>query len=232
MSDVTDRTHAAGADQGAAGADQPTAGATQAGPKEDWRGGIRASGSKQLIVLLVTALLVAGGAWLLGGKAGSAKSAPMNGAQAVQVTGDTSGPAPEVGKPAQDFTARTVKGEPISLSELKGRPVWLTFGASWCTACRAEAPDMQAAYTAAKASGVEIVSVNMQELPADVVSYAGKLGLTFPQVADPDTALASKYRVMGLPSHFFIDKEGVLRSQHIGVLTRSAMDQQIGTLAR
>ena len=37
---------------------------------------------------------------------------------------------------------------------------------------------------------------------------------------------------MGLPSHFFIDKEGVLRSQHIGVLTRSAMDQQIGTLAR
>lgn len=68
----------------------------------------------------------------------------MNGAQAVQVTGDTSGPAPEVDKPAQDFAARTVKGEPISLSGLKGRPVWLTFGASWCTARRAEAPDMSA----------------------------------------------------------------------------------------
>ncbi|AKT52628.1 TlpA family protein disulfide reductase [Arsenicicoccus sp. oral taxon 190] len=199
---------------------------------KDWRAGVRSSKARQLLVLLLTAALVALGAWLLDGRTAGTQTdqTSLNGAQAVQVTGDRSGPPPEVGKPAQGFTARTVAGKPISLAALKGRPVWLTFGASWCTACRAEAPDIQSAYTAAKGSGVEVVAVNMQEMPADVASFADKLGLTYPQVADPETALASRYRVMGLPSHFFIDKEGVLRAQHVGILTREAMDQQLARL--
>ncbi|MCH8614165.1 TlpA family protein disulfide reductase [Arsenicicoccus dermatophilus] len=199
--------------------------------QEDWRSGIRGSRRNQLLVLLVTALLVAGGAWLLGGRTGSGRSATAGG-QSVTVTGDRSGPAPEVGKAPQDFTATTVTGERVSLASLKGKPVWLTFGASWCTACRAEAPDLEAAYQAAKGQGLQVVAVNLQEKPADVLAYAGRVGLTYPQVADPETALASRFRIAGLPTHFFVDKDGVLRKIHVGGLTRAGMGEQIAAITR
>lgn len=209
-----------------------TTGSTAASAQGDWRDGVRASRSKQLIVLALTALLVGLGTWLVGHRTASSDSGAdnLNGAQAVQVTGDTSGPAPKVGTAAQDFTGRSVDGKLVTLSKLKGKGVWLTFGASWCTACRAETPDIQATYEKAKASGLEVVSVNMQEMPADVKAYADKLGLTYPQIADPDTALASRYRVMGLPTHFFIDKTGVLRAQHVGVLGAADMDEQVAKI--
>lgn len=191
---------------------------------EDWRAGVRKSGSKQLVVLALTALLVLVGAWAVGRHTGAGQEPANAMAQAVQLRGEQSGPAPQVGTVPQDFTATTVTGERITLSALKGRPVWLTFGASWCTACRAEAPDLQALYTAHKGDGLQIVSVDMQEMPADITAYVNRVGITFPQIADPQTALASRYRVMGLPSHFVIGRDGVLRATHVGAMTRPAME--------
>jgi cytochrome oxidase Cu insertion factor (SCO1/SenC/PrrC family) len=64
---------------------------------------------------------------------------------AVTLTGSATGAAPVVDKVAPDFSAQMADGSPFRLSDLKGRPVWLTFGASWCQPCRAENPDIQAA---------------------------------------------------------------------------------------
>jgi thiol-disulfide isomerase/thioredoxin len=63
----------------------------------------------------------------------------------VTLTGAATGDAPTVGKAAPDFLTMTTDGKPLRLSDLKGKPVWLTFGASWCQPCRAENPDIQAA---------------------------------------------------------------------------------------
>src|SRR5665647_2652833 len=61
-----------------------------------------------------------------------------SGTTAVELSGPGGGAAPKIGSPAQDFTGTTVDGKEVSLSSLKGHPVWLTFGASWCAACVAE----------------------------------------------------------------------------------------------
>ena len=53
---------------------------------------------------------------------------------------------PKVGEVAPDFETEDVFGNPVRLSQFRGQPVWLMFWGSWCPPCRAEFPDIQAAY--------------------------------------------------------------------------------------
>src|SRR5665811_1352583 len=176
-----------------------------------WQQRIRESRLGTLSVLAVTATIVIGGAYLM-----DRPTAAASGLQAIELSGPTDGAPPKIGTPAQDFTATTVDGKKVSLSSYKGHPVWLTFGATWCAACKAEAPDIQAAYQKFKPKGVVVLSIFIREDAATVKDYADRIGLTFPKIADPDTRIASAYRVYGIPAHFFIDRTGVLRQVKTG----------------
>lgn len=190
---------------------------TVAKPKT-WQQRLRESRLGTLLVLTVTAVIVMGGVYLV-----NRPTASASGLQAIALSGPTKGAPPKIGSPAQDFTATTVDGEKISLSSYKGQAVWLTFGATWCAACVAEAPDVQAASEKFKAKGVVVLAIFIREDSATVLDYANRVGLTYPKVADPDTRIASAYRVYGIPAHFFIDKSGILRSVRTGGLSPEQM---------
>lgn len=145
----------------------------------------------------------------------------------VNLTGTATGAAPTVGQAAPDFAAMTADGTPFKLSDLKGTPVWLTFGASWCQPCRAENPDIEAAYEKFKAQGIVVVQVFMSEEAKTVIDYAGRVGLTYTKIPDPSETLATQYRILGIPTHYFIDKTGVLRQMRIGSLDPAGMEQAV-----
>jgi len=192
-----------------------------------WQQRIRESRLGTLLVLAVTAGVVIVGAYLIDRPAAAA-----SGTTAVELSGPGGGAAPKIGSPAQDFTGTTVDGKEVSLSSYKGHPVWLTFGASWCAACVAEAPDIQAASEKFKSKGVVVLAVSISEDSATVKDYANRVGLTFPMVADPDTTIASLYRVYGIPAHFFIDKAGVLQATKTGGLSTEQMDTALTEVSR
>lgn len=192
-----------------------------------WRARIRESRLGTLAVLGVTAVLVMAGAYLV-----NRPDSAAAGVTAVELTGARSGPPPVVGKAAPDFTATTIDGQQVSLSRYRGKAVWLTFGASWCAPCRSEAPDIQAAYEAAKADGVVVIAVYLSEDATAVRDYTGRLGLSYLHVPDPDTRVASGYRVLGIPAHYFIDRDGLLRSITMGVLTRARMDAALAEISQ
>lgn len=146
------------------------------------------------------------------------------GVTSVALTGTAGTEPPTVGRLAPDFTATTVDGRTVTLSDLAGRAVWLTFGASWCQPCRAENADIEAAYDRLSAEGITVVAVFIGENPATVRDYAARAGLTYRQVADPVKKLAAAYRVLGIPSHFFIDRSGIVRQIRIGTLDPAAME--------
>ena len=185
-----------------------------------------------MLVLAVTAALVMVGAYLVQRPTASAtKGGAAGGTTATNVVaGD--GPAPKIGSPAQDFTGTTTDGKQVSLSSYKGQSVWLTFGASWCAACVAEAPDIEAAYQKFKTKGVVVLAISISEDSATVKDYANRVGLTFPMIADPDTRISSAYRVYGIPAHFFIDKAGVLHSTKTGGLSTGQMDAALTEVIR
>jgi cytochrome c biogenesis protein CcmG/thiol:disulfide interchange protein DsbE len=191
---------------------------TTASRPKGWQQRIRESRLGTVLVLAVTAAVVMVGAYMVDRPAPAAA-----GVQAVQLKGAGDGAPPKIGTPAQDFTATTVDGKQVSLSSYKGSAVWLTFGASWCAACKAEAPDIEAAYQKFKAQGVVVLSISISEDSATVRDYGQRIGLTFPMIADPDTRIASAYRVNGIPAHFFIDSSGVLRSVKTGGLSPEQM---------
>jgi len=197
-----------------------------ASPARSWQQRIRESRLGTVLVLAITAAIVMGGAYLV-----DRPTVTKTGISAVNV-GAGDGPAPKIGALAHDFTATTVDGKTVSLSSLKGHPVWLTFGASWCAACVAEAPDIQSTYEKFKAKGVVVLAIFIREDSTTVRDYANRVGLTYPKVADPDTRIASAYRVYGIPAHFFIDKTGILRSIKTGGLSPEQMAAALTEISR
>lgn len=149
----------------------------------------------------------------------------------VSIDGLPVGAAPIVDSPAPDFIATTADGTQLRLSELRGKPVWLTFGASWCQPCRAENPDILATYTA-NAATVTVVQVYMSEDAAAVTDYIDRVGITYQTVPDPRELLAAQYRIVGIPSHFFIDAQGVLREIKVGSLDPTSMQAAIDRLSQ
>jgi len=155
-----------------------------------------------------------------------------DGLTAVTLSGEATGAAPTVGQPAPDFAATTVDGKAVRLSDFKGQPVWLTFGASWCQPCRAENPDIKATAEKYADAGLVVLAVFISEDEAAVKDYADRVGLDYLKVADPGTAIASQYRILGIPSHFFIDREGVLQTMKIGSLDVPSMEAAIEGIKR
>jgi cytochrome c biogenesis protein CcmG, thiol:disulfide interchange protein DsbE len=186
---------------------------------------IRESRFGTFVVLGVTAAIVTAAATMID-RPGSEEAAG-GAVTAIELTGEGRGDPPVIGQPAQDFSALTVAGTELSLSDFRGHPVWLTFGASWCAACKAEAFDIQNAYAAHEKDGAVVLGVFISEDDATVRDYAGRVGLTYPAIADPNTDIASAYRVLGVPAHFFIDADGVIRSIRTGTLSPAQMEESI-----
>lgn len=166
------------------------------------------------LILIVVLALAVGGFWLVRG--------PGDGAAAAGgVPGDA--PVPQVGQLAPDFRGRTLEGAEITLAEQRGHPVWLTFGASWCAGCRAEAPDIEAAHRAAKDSGVRVIAIYLSEDAPAVKAYADKVGMSYVQVPDPDGRICRGYGARAVPMHVFVDAQGKVAQVHHGVMTADQM---------
>jgi peroxiredoxin len=178
-----------------------------------------------LAVMGVTAVVIIAVAFVV-----NQPTTTASGLTDVTLTGTPAGAAPTVGQPAPDFSALAVYGEAVKLSDLKGQPVWLTFGASWCQPCRAENPDVKATAEKHAANGLVVLQVFMAEDAAAVKDYADRVGLAYTKIPDPTQQLATDYRILGIPTHFFIDRDGVLQQMKIGSLDVAAMDAAVGQI--
>jgi len=109
--------------------------------------------------------------------------------------------------PAPDFELKTLDGERVRLQDLRGKPVLLTFFASWCGPCRRELPGVVKLHEEFKGQGLQVIGVN-DEGKGTARHFAEKAGLTFPVLDDSGDKAHRLYRVRAIPAAFLIDRDG------------------------
>ena len=117
----------------------------------------------------------------------------------------------EPGQPAPEFAMNDTTGKPISLSSFKGKVVLVDFWASWCGPCRAENPNVVAAFKKFGSKGFTVLGVSLDTDKSKWEAAIAKDGLTWSHVSDLigwQNAAAKQYGVMSIPANFLLDKEG------------------------
>jgi peroxiredoxin len=138
--------------------------------------------------------------------------------------------APVRGEPAPDFELRTVDGDLLTLSELRGRVVWINFWATWCRPCRRELPDIEKLYDEKRDAGLEVLAVNYDETADAARDYFDEVGIDLPMLLDSEGSVYDQYRLQGLPDSFFVDRDGNIAAIQYGFLTEDRMRELLADL--
>ena len=136
-------------------------------------------------------------------------------------------PAPEVGRPAPDFTLKDLDGNTVRLSDLQGKVVFINFFATWCPACRAEMPEIEALHQKYKDRGVVVIGVDISEPESTVQQYIQQSGFSWTIVLDSTGEMAMDYQIVAIPTSFFLDKEGIIRAVNVGAMTKKEMEAKL-----
>ena len=128
----------------------------------------------------------------------------------------TSALAAEEGKPAPDFTLKSLDGRNVKLNELRGTVVLVNFWASWCGPCRTEMPLLNDLYREYRDYGFTVVGINLDEERSQAMKLLDKVPVSFPVLFDPDNGTSETYTVDAMPTTVLIDRNGVVRHHHRG----------------
>jgi peroxiredoxin len=174
------------------------------------RGGINPA----LVLFLILPLIGLGAAYIVA----SGRNTPSNPQQQPRAV--TYVPYTLIGNPAPDFTLETLAGDKVSLSDLRGKWVFLNFWATWCPPCVEEMPELQKLHDGGyDTDNIVVLAVDKAEERAQVQKFMDENKLSLPVAMDSESDVSGQYVVVNLPITYIIDPEGVVRAQHISPLT-------------
>ncbi|MFN8579734.1 MAG: TlpA disulfide reductase family protein [Gemmatimonadaceae bacterium] len=125
-----------------------------------------------------------------------------------------------VGQPAPPYAAANLDGARVATPALAGRVVLLNVWATWCAPCRDEIPFLERLHKADAPRGLTIVGVSVDADGENdkVAAFAKEMGMTYAIWRDPEQRILSEYMAIGVPASYLIDRKGVLRWKHVGII--------------
>ncbi len=141
-----------------------------------------------------------------------------------------SGPTQVAGASTVEIPNATFDEFNAILVNNRGKAVVVNFWASWCGPCRREAPAFQRVHDEMKDAGVVMVGVNSGDTKPGAVGFLEEFGITYMNVVDNTNVIADSYRVQGLPTTFFFDKEGNVADTAVGTITESDLRARIAAI--
>lgn len=133
--------------------------------------------------------------------------------------------------PAPDFTLTDQNGNKITLSDYKGKTVFLNFWATWCGPCKSELPDIQALYERYGGNEEDLVVLGVagpnqgqEGTVEDVTAFLADHGYSFPVVMDETGDTFMQYGIAALPTTFMIDTEGNIFGKVVSALSPEMME--------
>ncbi|MBU2430833.1 MAG: TlpA family protein disulfide reductase, partial [Proteobacteria bacterium] len=114
------------------------------------------------------------------------------------------------------FSLIDMKGKTRTLSELKGKVVFINFWATWCPPCIKELPSMQSLYNKLKGEDFEMLALLNNDTMDKAFTFANRNGIDIPILDDSQNKVGIKYSLTGLPETYIIDKQGIVGEKFIG----------------
>jgi cytochrome c biogenesis protein CcmG, thiol:disulfide interchange protein DsbE len=160
--------------------------------------------------------------------------------RAADVTFPAAGSAavgPRIGESAPDFVSADARkpllvdldGKPIRLGDFAGKPLWIVFWATWCIPCQQEAADIRAAYRGHQGT-LAVLAIDVQEPAATARAFALHHDLDYAIGLDSTAAVKALYGGWGLPAHFFLGADGVIRDRYLGQMNGDLMERHLRTI--
>lgn len=191
---------------------------------------------KPLFIGTLALVLVIGGAALLYKNFDGSPTAPITAASKSDSNGasagsddDPSSQSESDPEPAPDFTVLDRDGNEVKLSDLRGKPVIISFWASWCGVCKTGMPDFEEAF-AEYGDDVHFMMINLtagSETRTVAESYIAENGYSFPIYFDTELSAAGAYGVNAVPVTYLVDAEGNLVAYGQGRLGLEGIKQGI-----
>jgi peroxiredoxin len=147
-----------------------------------------------------------------------------------------SGCAPEkppvnIGDAAPAFQAEKLDGSRIDFpAALAGQPVVIRFWADWCPYCAGEMQAIEKIYRRHGGRDFTVLAINAGQDRESVTAFVQRIGVSYPILLDPQAAIARRYGVVGLPTTFFVDRQGVIRAKLVGEASEAVFADQIEAL--
>jgi peroxiredoxin len=154
-------------------------------------------------------------------------------AASLTPAGSPAGAQLRPGVRAPEVSLKTLAGERMQLSKLRGHPVVITFWATWCPSCRTEFPELVALYRRSHKDGLEVLAVNLldQELSeGDVRRFVTEFAVPFPVALDPRGSSRRAYQLIALPATVFIDSAGVIQRFHSGPMRADELRSNVAVI--
>jgi peroxiredoxin len=151
-------------------------------------------------------------------------------AQGAGATKPTNDGSIRVGDKAPTFNLPDLDGKPLCLTDCLGdKPTILVFWSYFCFPCQSEMPILQKFYEETGKENLSLVAISLDstDFSKFIDPFVTKHKLTFPILYDKETELfydtAEKYGVVGTPTTFLLDGDGVIRFIHLGRLNESVL---------
>jgi len=133
-------------------------------------------------------------------------------------------------KAAPDFTVTDEAGNPVKLSDFRGKPIVLNFWASWCPPCKSEMPHFNKLYSEKKDDVVFLMVDYVdgeRETTETGLQYVRDQGFDFPIYFDTEQEAAKAYEVTSIPATFFINTDGKIVTSFQGAITETSLNEDI-----
>ncbi len=124
------------------------------------------------------------------------------------------------GQPVPEFTLERLEGGTLRFpADLDGRVVAIRFWADWCPFCEGEMKLLEPLYRKYRERGLTILAVNVRQDRDTAAKFVGKLDISYDTLLDEAGEVARTYAVIGLPTTFFVDGNGLLQTRILGEST-------------
>ena len=132
---------------------------------------------------------------------------------------------------APDFTLRDADGKTVRLSDYRGKVVLLDFWATWCGPCKIEIPWFMDFERKHKDRGFSVIGVSMDEEGWDAVKpFINGLAINYRVLLGNDGTADAFGGIEALPTTFLIDRDGRIASTHVGLASKSDIENGIQQL--